>query len=267
MSSDYWIGVATPFMAVVALAVVAGVVLAVVSVAGPSLRGFADAVRLLRPARQRLAVKLFERDLAHHSLGRADLIFALERALASKPLDPPYPRLRWPLRFVRLGLLPIIAKATPRLADEYRKGIAERDEKQRVARAELDAERAEREAADAAAKSRFAELVGEPNASALYVQLGRPHPFRDGLDEVVFLPEAEDFEPDPDRPGVMVKSPALAVRVRTIGWPVLSARMAGDDSARYDGISVGRRLEASHPHLFAQQGSSPEQIREYLRNL
>src|SRR5690606_29338389 len=116
---------------------------------------------------------------------------------------------------------------------------------------ELDA--AHREARAAEVKQRVTELLGEKHTTANHIQYPSGH-ITPNLDEIVYLPEAEEHEPDPDRPGVLVKSPALAVHISSTGGYTGAIRAYMRDTGHhYYGLNIERRLRAAHPEFFTQK--------------
>lgn len=71
-----------------------------------------------------------------------------------------------------------------------------------------------------------------------------------GLDTVAYLPEAPEHEPDPDRPGVLVKSPALAVHINSANGYSGLIRAYMREASNYHGLQLERRLRAAHPEIY-----------------
>lgn len=221
------------------------------------MRPIAHALRLLLPGQQRHLLE-FWRSTAYKVRGepvtwgfdRRHDVYALERILkhhdaSETGFGPLFPRLaRW-------GLYRVLAREITDVTSDLRAVEAKRRAIAESERQRLQAEQAASKAADEAASARITELLGEHDTLATYIHYPSGH-VTPGLDTVLYLPEPSDYEPDPDRPNTLVKSPALAVRVKSNEWNAQArAHMAGDGN--YHGINLHHRLRAAHPEIFTDQ--------------
>lgn len=258
MTTYLW-GVATPF-----LLALAGLL---IYYAPSTIRGFItshhvrhtkQAFRLLRPKEQQKILDFWRapsryRTPDHQPLSNAytkrEDIYASEQVLTAGDISafqhygPLLPR------FLKWGLYPVLTAGIPQIAEETRATEREQETKRSQAQHAYKEETAAREAAEAATKTRITELLGEDYTHATYIQYPHGH-LTPGLNQVVYLPEATQHEPDPDRPGVLVKSPALAVHINSTNGcsGLIHAYMR--EAGNYHGVQLERRLRAAHPEIY-----------------
>lgn len=254
--TNYLWGVATPFLlALAALLVIYGPGLLRAVLGSHHVRHTKQALRLLSRKEQQKLLDFWRapsryteggQPLSNAYTKRED-IYGSEQVLTSGDISafthygPLLPR------FLKWGYYPLLAAGIPQIAEETR--ITEREQETRRSQAQSarKEEAAAREAAAAATKARITELLGPKHTSATFIHYpsGSLTP---GLDTVLYLPEASEHEPDPDRPGVLVKSPALAVHIKTDFGTAAHAYMTGD--GQYHGLALERRLRAAHPEIY-----------------
>lgn len=229
------------------------------------LRPTFHALRFLFPSQQRRMLE-FWRSPAYYSRGEPtpkgyelrDAIYALEKAIHQKdtsaligvgPLLP---------RFAKWGLYRVLTAHISEVATEIRELETHKAAREAEKRHAYDARLAAKQAKQAATRARITELLGDPHTKATFIHFPNGH-ITPGVDTVVYLPEAPDYEPDPDRPGILAKSPALAIHLTSNQWSAkLDVYMSGSDDQGYHGIDVLRRLKAAHPELFAPEQPAPE---------
>src|SRR5690606_6074358 len=193
-----------------------------------------DALKYLLPSQQKKILEFWRSPGRYTSGGRqlpaayarrAD-IYACERILTTGDTSgfTRYGHLLPTL--LKWGLYPTLAAAIPQIAQWTRKLERQQQQLQQEQKRAWEAQQRARQAAEAAAREKIAKLLGGAYTDATFISYPNGS-LAPGLDTVVYLPEAPDYEPDPDRPGVLVKSPALAVHVKTDTWPTIRAYKAG----------------------------------------
>lgn len=251
----YWWGVATPFLA--ALALTALFLLAAAAYDAWRFHGkdLWNALWLLTPRRQRQvlanmrapAIRRKGEEWMTVGYDKREAVYALEAAMRGEGARGHISRL------AALGAYRILATEIPRLATEYRaqEALAEKAWLERMA--DVDKEQRERRAADAAFWAYACDhLHVDTPVTATRIEFGSgAKEFKPDLDVNVFIPAAAEHEADPDRPNSLVRTPALAIRLHTRA-PVafLWAYWAGG-ARLYDGIAPLTRLREARPDLLA----------------
>lgn len=227
------------------------------------VRHTTQALKLLLPTQQQKVLDFWRapsryRAPDHQPLTNAytkrEDVYGAERALTTGDISaflhygPLLPRL------LKRGLYPVLAKNIPAIAEEARQEERRQAALKRERQRQEEAKRAERAAAEAATKARITELLGPEHSSVTFIHYPSGSLKKD-LNTVLYLPEAPEYEPDPRRSGVLVKSPALAVHVTTDFGHTVRAYMSGNISGdgQYHGLDLDRRLRAAHPEIYTDQ--------------
>lgn len=254
----YLWGVATPFLLTLAALLTYFAPSAIRGlITSHHVRHTKQALRLLRPKEQDRILDFWRAPSRHQQDGqpltnayaKREDIYGSEQVLTTGNTNhlthygPLLPRL------LKWGFYPTLANGIPQIAEETRATEREQESKRSRAQRAYKEEAAAREAADSAAKARITELLGEGYTQATYIQYpsGRVNP---GINQVIYLPEAPQHEPDPDRPGVLVKSPALAVHINSTNGYSGLIRAYKREAGNYHGLQLERRLRAAHPEIY-----------------